>query len=1060
MMSIPVDQAARDRIASDLSTNLIVEAGAGSGKTTSLVQRMVQHVRSGTPVQRLAAVTFTRKGANELRERFRNELEAVLRSEAITAEARARVAMALRDMDQAFLGTIHAFCGRILREHPLQAGVDPTFQEVSGDQMKLLEQHFWRRWVDREEHSENSALRDVRQVGIDPASLFDGFRKVRQYPDVTFEREVRPLPDLEACRTELDSLLADAMRFMPPTVPEGGWDPLMQTVRRLNRSRRVDDWDRHIDFCRALSAITATGCEVTQKRWGSTPESKSASKALSERFTTFVGTTATSLLTAWYEHRYPLAMGVLQEATEAFERERLRSGQLGFEDLLMLTATLLRNHPEVRDDLGGRFAHLLVDEFQDTDPVQAEVCLLLASPSSEGTDWRTVVPRPGSLFVVGDPKQSIYRFRRADIEVYEFVKHRIAATGDVLSLTANFRSARQIGDAVNEHFSSAFGTSATAEQAAFSQMYTMGTKDGAVLRYEFEMAKKCSKEAIFAKDAELVASHIATAIASGGMHAGDFLILTRDKRPVAHYARELSRRNIPVSTTGAGLSQEHELGELIAVLRAIADPENAVCAVAALEGLFFGLSPAELWRARQAGFRFSITKRPADLQSPSGQALMQLYEWWILSQREPADVLIERILDDTGLIFHAAGQELGSARAGALLHIVDTLRSASSSGASSVMDAIEHIEALLQDAEDDVSLLPGRSDSVRVMNVHQAKGLEAEVVILAAPVDQKLYEPDVHIRRSSTGSALGSMCIGYKANNVWTTLAQCPDWAAFQSAEARFEEAEAKRLLYVAVTRAKNRLLVAQMSRVSAAKKREEPAPDRSVWRPLAPMLERCSTAVGLEIGSPPAPRSVTNSAPAIRQSIEQARLAVEAARTASRVVQTVTQSAKTLDNAVPLPRRSSVEGKGTAWGSAVHRVIEGYLRGRRGDGLTSFARAVSREEQLSEALDAELLAFAAGADGAAWLSAIPAGSQRFAELTVMQCVAGEDVDVITEGVIDAVALQDNVWTIVDWKTDSVDDAEWSARHEAYQRQVSRYGAMLSGLTGLPANVHVQRLPS
>ncbi|NUR19679.1 MAG: UvrD-helicase domain-containing protein, partial [Gemmatimonadaceae bacterium] len=124
----PADEAARSRILTDLDTNLLVEAGAGSGKTTSLVGRMVALVERGTPVERIAAVTFTRKAANELRERFQLALESRVRGDAPNAESAERCEAALRQLDAAFLGTIHSFCGRLLRERPLEVGLDPSFE--------------------------------------------------------------------------------------------------------------------------------------------------------------------------------------------------------------------------------------------------------------------------------------------------------------------------------------------------------------------------------------------------------------------------------------------------------------------------------------------------------------------------------------------------------------------------------------------------------------------------------------------------------------------------------------------------------------------------------------------------------------------------------------------------------------------------------------------------------------------------------------------------------------------------------------------------------------------
>lgn len=1056
MTFIPPDQTARDRILHDLETNLLVEAGAGSGKTTSLVGRMVEHVRSGTPVERLAAVTFTRKAANELRERFRNQLEVKQQEHATSAGDAHRFATALHDLDRAFLGTIHSFCGRILREHPLEAGLDPTFVETSGEDMALLERTFWRRWIDRREREGDASIAAVREVGIDPAVLLEGFICVRSYPDVRFDAPDVPIPDFGACRATLERLLSDAQALRPRVAPASGWDALMTTTRRLDRLRVVENWDRPVDFCRAIESITASGCKLTQNRWGSTKDEKARAKSLGEAFTALADGDASSIIRAWREHRYAIVMRLLQQAARDFERERHATGQLGFEDLLLLTARLLREHPAVRDELGTRFAFLMVDEFQDTDPIQAEVCFLLASPSSEGTDWSKVVPRPGSLFVVGDPKQSIYRFRRADISVYEFVKGRLQETGAVLALTSNFRSVSQIAQTVNAHFAPAFGDSATREQAAYSTMDTVKEHEHAsVSHYEFALERgSAAKGKIIEHDAQLVASLIAERIELGAAKPGDFLVLTHHKSPIASYARALAMQNVPATTTGASLPQEDELRELMIVLHAIGDPDNAIKVVAALEGLFFGLSPADLWEGKVAELHFAISHRPSDASGIVGAALLRLHEWWIVSQRQPVDVLVERILDDTGLLFHATSQLLGDARAGALLHIVEVLRAAADTGATTVTAALERLDALLTESLDDISLRPGRSDAVRIMNVHQAKGLEAPIVILAAPVDKPDFPPLVHIDRAANGTATGGLALGYRANRKFTTLAQCIGWEDMQIAEARYQAAEEVRLLYVAATRAERELVVARFVEIQKSKD----APDASLWRPLAPALDATGSRIELTTREPRERAAVKHGASAIQQSAVDAAATVQAARKASYMVQTVTASAKRVDEAQPYLLRKAGGGKGTAWGTAVHRVIEAYLRGRRDVGLAAFAKAVARDECLSDTMASELSVFAASMGTPKWTTRVGGGEDVLSELSVMRYMPHETTSVITEGVIDMAVLRNGSWDVIDWKSDAVDDEEWARRKVPYDRQVEAYGSILSELSGKPAATRVERV--
>ena len=1061
MTTQPRDQAARDRIRTDLATNLLVEAGAGSGKTTSLVDRMLEHVITGTPVERLTAVTFTRKAANELRERFQVRLEREIRESPPGSEQRLRCEQALREIDRAFLGTIHSFCARLLRERPLEVGLDPNFQEVSEDAWEELTLRFWRRWVERARRDTDEGLAALADVGIDPSMLYDGFKTVMNYPDVDFPLVASSRPDTTSCQREIEKLIDSARLAMPNDEPSAGWDALMLLVRRLSFRRSLGHFGDIAGFCDVLESISAAHCKPTQNRWSDSKDGKLAAKTLGDSFATLLNGPIADVLRCWREHRYPIVMRVLQRAANDFARERHATGQLGFEDLLLLTARLLRESPAVRDDLGARFAHLLVDEFQDTDPIQAEVCFLLTSNSSEGDDWRTVTPRPGSLFVVGDPKQSIFRFRRADIQIYELVKRRMERCGAVLSLTANFRSVSSVEAIVNGHFADVFPGEATPEQAPFRAMETRQEPSGTdgVFTYVVRPPGRGNKEDVLTLDAGMVASFIAQRIAAGEKTAGDFMIIAPKKEPIEYYARALTERNIPVATTGARLPQEHELRELLVVLRAIADPEDSIAVVAALEGLFFGASPADLWRVSRRGIRFSVTHRPSDEVDATARALLQLHEWWTVAQRHPADVLLERILDDSGLLLHAAAQPLGEARAGALLHLVESLRAASVLGANGLPDAMEKLETVLKAESADAPLRPGRTDAVRVMNLHKAKGLEAEVVFLAAPLDKGDFPPSVHIARADSGRATGWLCIGHRAGQVTRVLGHPPKWAEIQAKEAVFQDAEQARLLYVAATRAKREMFVSQCEKALA----QGTKPDDSIWRPLADILAEHAAPRTLPVTPAPGRRKVERSALSLVDATNEAAARIETAATASIRFVTVTDEAKGTDaeSSVVTARHAgerATAGRGVSWGRAVHRSIEALGRGRSGDTLRAFVRAVALEEELDDELSAALMPLVERtAASEAWKALLATGVPQV-ELTVMRKTESAGVETVSEGVIDAAVLGPNGWRIVDWKSDDVDDAAWSERHKKYARQVDAYVKMLASLTGKDGSGSVERV--
>ncbi|MEJ2504253.1 MAG: UvrD-helicase domain-containing protein, partial [Gemmatimonadota bacterium] len=632
-------------------------------------------------------------------------------------------------------------------------------------------------------------------------------------PDVEFPAEpVDPPGDdaVDAVRGRLDRLLDRGAALLPSEPPDKGWGPLQNRVRYLLYLRGIVDWDDRTGFLDLLGEeFHGRAYKATQNRWPDGP----AAKALSEDWLALRDGAAAEVLDRWWAHRYPIALRFATRAAVAFERERRREGTVNFQDLLMFAARLLRDHPRAREALGLRYRRILVDEFQDTDPVQAEVLLLLASPP-DGRPWQQARPRPGALFVVGDPKQSIYRFRRADIAVYNLVRDRVREFGDVVELVANFRSLPPVGDLVDGVFggeAGRFGSEATPYQAAFAPLRTRRVpepdRQGI---HQYRIDPDGTSFAAAADDgARRLAPWIARQVADG-RSPGDFLILARQKAELACYARELEAWRIPVQVTGSGVDLTEELEELIVLLDALADPTNPVPVVAALVGLFFGLDHDRLVDHVLAGDadgvrrRFDLTRSHDGDATPVGRALERLHGWWQRSRTEPADVLVGRIVDETGLVPLAAARDLGELRAGSVLFALDTLRVAALRGDTSIATAREALRTALEADEAEAPLEPVRRGVARVMTLHQAKGLEAPVVALVHPVGSRDHPVGRHIERGPDGTAVGYLVVqerpryGYGKGRV---IARPSGWEEKEAEERRYEAAEQDRLLYVAATR-------------------------------------------------------------------------------------------------------------------------------------------------------------------------------------------------------------------------------------------------------------------
>ena len=1073
----PPDQDARLRIREDLERNFLVEAGAGSGKTTSLVDRMVALVRNrACKVEEIAAVTFTRMAAAELRQRFQVELERAAARLQPGDPQRGLLEEAIQDIDRAFLGTIHSFCAKLLRERPLEAGLDPGFREVQETEEYRSRKKSWTDFLERLAADADPRLLELARLGIPPAALEEAFNQLVENPDVDFVHDDAEPPDPGAVarlRGEFDDLLDRASELMKDRQPPDGWDSLGKRMRTLLYWRRSLDWDDPAVFFDAVAKFHGIKTRPIQKRWADTSIGKREAKALGEDVREFgeAGGMADRLLKSWWAYRYPVALGVAKAAADTYAGERKAQGKVTFQDLLVLSADLLRSNPQARRELGQRYRRVLVDEFQDTDPLQAEILLLLASdPDTNGNEWRRVVPRPGALFVVGDPKQSIYRFRRADISLYELVKRRFRDFGEVLHLEANFRSLGDFGELVQGVFQGdgGFPEEDSDRQASFAPLLARMKGPGLLATYRVSGAKQHD---IARDDAARIAGEIAHRVASGERQPGDFMILTRTRKFLSVYARALEDRNLPVEVSGTGVGFEDELRAFLLLFKCLADPEHRTRVLAALTGPFFGLSLDRIVRYRDNGGSLSIDFKPAG-DCEVAEAVGVLHRWWRLARREPADVTAERLVDEIGLFPLAAAGALGEMRAGALVYLLDAVRARALEGDSSLAGAVDAMETALGWDDAEAPLIPGRPNCVRVMNLHRAKGLEAGVVFLAAPFGVYDWPPGMHVSREGGGRARGTIPIVVSRGFSREVIAQPLDWETSQQTEKEFEEAEQVRLLYVAATRAKHELWIASGSGLPKIVK---PSPWQVVEDWVAAVSRsggagsscHCAVVDELPIALPPLADRLDRSTD-LAGPIAEAAAAVAQSSEATYRVESVTGRAKGGDGPGDTggaeddvrtvefaPASLSPETGGYEWGSVVHEVLAVAGEGIHGDALEQLARDLLIEyERPVDAAGAptELAALLALVDAVRasdiWARAM-ASPERHSEIPfAFNEHGGADGPMVIEGVIDLVFKNGAHWVVADYKTDTGDDPEFAERVGRYRAQIDLYAECWEQLTG------------
>jgi ATP-dependent helicase/nuclease subunit A len=1087
------DEKARERIREDLDTTFLVEAGAGSGKTTSIVDRMLALVRTGRAEAReIAAITFTNKAAAELSGRFRLKLEEEA-DKASDREERERLEEALRQAAECYIGTIHAFCGRLLRERPIEAGVDPEFREMDETEDREFRDRCWDEYLEMlRMRGDVQAIEELAALQVNVEDLWTVYCRVSEYEDVEIYTDASvERPDFDRIRESLFPLVEEAYAFIPKVQPEKGWDALQEIVRTAVRHLHTKEMADDMNVL-TLAKLFDRSLHVTFNRWTDPKEAK----RIKERFLDWQAAVLQPFLREWREFVHPKVIAFVRPAAAYCRQKRMEAGKLNFQDLLMRAAELLRTSPEVRAYFSRRYRRLFVDEFQDTDPIQAEMMLLLTGADETETDWRKQLPRPGSLFVVGDPKQSIYRFRRADISTYNFVKQRILACGDVLQLTRNFRSVHAIGDFVNAAFAEKFAPpeEPSVVQAPYVRMVTVqpnpgdvpvregesnltdGTSsgnparphpnDGLAMRalhgvYTLTVPKQDwdRQTDIAAYDAEHAAQFIAWACRDGNLlireradrtgvrapklrpaRPSDFLILLKFRKFIHLYAEQLEKYGIPADTSGS-LAVFEELRALHQLAAALGDPDDRIPLLAVLRGMLFGLSDDELYHYRREGGRISLfsnvdesglSEKGAKVQHTL--ARLRQYRDWTVSM--PALSAFTRIVDDLGLIPAAAVKESGALRSGTLLKLLEVLQGDPEASRDWPALTARLLDLAEQDGLEAAGLFAGSGDAVRIMNLHKAKGLEAPVVLMACPCGNLDHDASEHIDRMHEPPQ-GYFAIS-KPRDAYTTeiVAQPPGWDALAAREREFMNAETDRLLYVAATRAKQLLIVS----------RYPSKPLIDPWSRLAESLEEARELERHPVE--PAEPEPMRDAPDVEACLAARDAGLSAAARPSYRIASVTGLAHS-SSSVTVER--SATGRGMAYGSLVHRALQAIGEGLDDADLPAFIRMAAEEagvdEQWLEQAEAAIRQVTASE---LWRRAMRA-ARRYHEFSFLiarqdteadglnEANASADTTMLLRGVIDLVFEEPDGWVIVDFKTDQYELDQEQQFVDLYKPQVLAY---------------------
>ncbi len=822
------DNGVQQRIVSDFQTTFLLEAGAGTGKTQLLLDRLLALLRTGrSPLSRVAVITFTDKAAAELRTRLRTAVESALQTALPEAERTALQAV-LSELDRAMVMTIHALCATLLRERALEVGLDPAFTVLNQAEADLLHDQVWQTWLTQELQPGNDSANLIRQAfraGLSVThlkALCDFLVEQRDCLDwlpvavdldiptycAEFHQVAAQLMALRDCCHNTADTVCKQITVLTDSVPTAPYQD------------NTEAWEHFL-----LHRLTVQPRKGRQANWQPTAALDEARTLLTQLKALHLKTRA-----AWLHNLAVGLAGWLGGYLRAYQVKKQQQGSLDFLDLLVLMRNGLKHNRELRRYFQRKFDFLLVDEVQDTDPLQAEILFFLAEDQPQTERWTQVALRAGKLFLVGDPQQSIYRFRRADLEVYHLLRSAVERQGSVLSLSTNFRMRAALVTQMNALFSQVLDNEDDLDQPGYLPLRAVnGNEDEegpTFLLLDLPPTaplEQANRDALEARcTTRFIRHHVEqqtlTTQAGRPLRYSDIAILCRTNRGVELYERALLDANIPYrSTGGRRVASSQEQTDVQACVRTLVRPADATALVATLRSSLFGFSDEELAQFRCAGGTFDYLHGRVPEQLPCADRLHAAFAvLCTLHQRLSRIVqsahsvgaglsaLLTEVYSHTPLLPLFACRPHGQQQLHAMLQRVEALRGMASQYETAQDFSPDFFDRLLASALDEsedgqaeqAGTLDEPQDALHVLTIHKAKGLEFPLVVVAESgvPPNRLTRPGLVSRKDDRLEL-----------HVGPRSLQCRTlgWQEAEARERRQEAAEERRLWYVAATRAR-----------------------------------------------------------------------------------------------------------------------------------------------------------------------------------------------------------------------------------------------------------------
>jgi ATP-dependent helicase/nuclease subunit A len=771
-------QNPEQRAAVEAGGRVFVSAGAGTGKTSVLVERFVRAVcERGLDVDSILVITYTKRAAGELRSRIRRELR-----------ARDRLDLA-RALDGAWISTIHGFCNRLLRTYPFEAGLDPRFRELEEAQAAVLAGEAFDEALD--EFCSSDEPERIQLLATYGAS---------------------------ALRRMLTGIFATLRSAGRPLVLELGGGPSLEA--HLERLR--DSAACLADDAGATELQRANAGRIVEIMAANPPPERlldlSAHRAYGERAATYEESRKLVEQAALDElalRDRDLLQDLLNGFAAAYARAKQRESAVDFEDLQLAARDLLRSHAWIRDREPLNFRAVMVDEFQDTNRLQCELIDLISrsEPGEAGLP-------PCDLFFVGDEFQSIYGFRHADVRVF---RERREAEGGGLVLSRNYRSRAEVLTVVNYLFRGEFGEE-------FQPLTASGEFPDPVFGHPVELL--VTDKAAYADsglhwrraEARQIAGRVHELIDSGAATAGEIVLLFAAGTDAEWYEEELRAAGLPTyRATGRGYFGQQQVADLLAYLRLLQNRYDDQALVTVLTSPFVGVSNDALVLIRRAGGRRPLfvgieREVPAELDDTDARlvrAFKQRYDRLAaLTARLSLERLCEQIVVEHDYDLAVLAQWDGKRRYANLRKLARLARAYEQLRGPDLQGFVRFVREQESVGAKELEAVAEEegADAVRLLTIHAAKGLEFKVVVVADAGRERPAPAADEILALSDGR------FGFRvAHPVTSERRPAFDYEAVRELQREEERAERLRLYYVAMTRAIDRLIV------SGAVDRERP---------------------------------------------------------------------------------------------------------------------------------------------------------------------------------------------------------------------------------------------